>query len=119
MGEAPHLTADQREEIRKDLLRALARLERSMQRADHSAENVALDQTTVGRLSRIDALQNESLNRNLKDRERDELGRVLGALRRLEEDRYGVCEACGEPIAFERLLIYPEAATCAACGVPS
>jgi len=37
------------------------------------------------------------------------------ALKKMEEDKYGICERCGEPINPERLKAYPAARTCVEC----
>ncbi len=111
-----HLTSHQIEELGAELARQLTRLERSMRTTDEAMEPVELDQTVVGRLSRIDSLQNQGLTRNLQERERVKLARIEGALRRLEEGTYGVCVTCGGEIPFGRLYVFPESPTCTACG---
>ena len=52
----------------------------------------------------------------LRDRSRAELVRVDAALRRLEDDTYGTCITCGNPIAPERLEAIPWAPTCIDCA---
>jgi DnaK suppressor protein len=52
----------------------------------------------------------------LRDRSRADLGRVEGALRRLEAGSYGVCESCGNQIAPERLDAIPWAPMCIDCA---
>jgi DnaK suppressor protein len=108
------ISLEQTEELRQDLVRALARLERSVKLNGNGA--VDLDQACVGRLSRIEALQNQSLTRGLKERERIQLEQVLDALCRLEQGTYGTCTACQTPIPFERLQVFPETRTCTPCG---
>ncbi|HEV2146023.1 MAG TPA: TraR/DksA C4-type zinc finger protein [Longimicrobiaceae bacterium] len=110
------LSPDQIGEIRDELLRTLTRLERSMKISGEAARPVELEQDTVGRLSRIDAIQNQGLAQNLQARERAQLACILDALRRIEEGSYGACSACGGAIRFERLLVFPETRTCAACA---
>ena len=68
-----------------------------------------------GRLSRMDEMHNQSIliaNRNVTE---NRLKAVRQARRRLEEDCYGYCEACDEPIAHARLIAYPEASRCIDC----
>ena len=77
---------------------------------------VQLDQTAVGRLSRMDSLQNQSLSRNLQEREQVKLAHLLDALERLESGNFGLCTECGAEIPFERLFIMPEAPSCTSCG---
>jgi DnaK suppressor protein len=111
-----HLSQEQRAELREALERMLVRLERSMLATDRAAAPVELDQTTVGRLSRMDSLQNQGLTRNLQERERVNLMEIEKALRRIEDGTYGLCTSCRDEIPFGRLLVMPETATCAACG---
>lgn len=109
------LTAAQTAELRDELQRTLTRLERSM-KANGNGRFKEIDQSAVGRLSRIEALQNAGLTQNLHERERAQLEAVAEALERLDQGSYGRCVACQEPIQFERLLVFPETRTCAHCG---
>jgi DnaK suppressor protein len=111
-----HLTPPQLAELEGELRRQLERLERSMRVTDRSLEPVKLDQTAVGRLSRIDSLQNQGMARNLQERERIKLAHIEGALRRIEDGTYGLCVSCGSEMPFGRLYVVPETPTCAACG---
>lgn len=86
-----------------------------MRTTEEAMRPVELDQTTVGRLSRIDSLQNQGLTRNLRDREHAQLGQITSAFQRIAAGTYGTCVECGGPIAFERLQVFPETATCTAC----
>lgn len=111
-----HLTPEQIAELQEELERQLARLERSMRTTEEAMEPVELDQAAVGRLSRIDSLQNQGLTRNLQERERVKLAQIQGAFRRLTEGTYGLCITCGSEVPFGRLYVVPEAPTCTACG---
>jgi len=101
-------------QIREELQRTLRRVERSV-RASAGSRSREIDQSTVGRLSRIEALQNLGFTENLQERERTTLDEVLQALTRIEDGSYGVCHTCRSPIGFERLLVFPEARTCSPC----
>jgi DnaK suppressor protein len=109
------LPAERLEEIRTELLRTLGKLERSLKISGENGRARDLEQDTVGRLSRIDAIQNQGLMQNLEERERVQLRQVVDALRRIEEGSYGACSSCGGSIPFERLLVFPEALSCTAC----
>jgi len=79
------------------------------------AEAVELDQSRQGRLSRMDALQQQAMAVAKRETYRMQLRQVLAALRRMDEDDYGYCEQCDEPIPLARLQIRPEASLCLAC----
>lgn len=110
----PALTEQQISDLRSDLERIRRRLERSMS-ASGDGRPREIDQASVGRLSRIEALQNQGFTQSLRDRERTQFDEVLQALGRLDAGTYGVCSACGGAIGHERLLVFPETRTCGEC----
>ena len=111
----PHLTQTQLDELRGVLESDLRRLERSMRLTDQVLEPATLDQTAVGRLSRMDTLQGQALARDLQGREQVRLALLQEALRRVAAGTYGWCLACSGPIPFARLLVFPESPECGAC----
>ena len=112
-----HLEESELTELREELERQLAKLKKSMTVTDEALEIVELDQSAVGRLSRMDSLQNQSLAQGLRERETVSLALIQEAIRRLDAGTYGVCTDCGAEVDFGRLSVFPEAATCAPpCG---
>ena len=79
-------------------------------------ETVELDQSRVGRLSRMDAMQEQAMSVERKRRHGLELKKIASALQRMEEDEYGYCLHCGEDIAIKRLELDPAAALCIDCA---
>ncbi len=110
-----HLTIDQVIELRTELQRQLIRLEQSMRVTEKALQTVELDQTAVGRLSRIDSLQNQSLSKGLREREVVRLSQLREAISRIEKETFGLCIACGGEIPYERLFVVPEAPVCGGC----
>jgi DnaK suppressor protein len=111
----PQALSDQQViQIRDELERRLKRMDRNGGSAanGHGRE---IDQSTVGRLSRIEALQNQGLTDSLRERERTQRDEVLQALNRIAEGCFGLCLGCRAQIEFERLLVFPEARTCSDC----
>lgn len=113
------LAPEQRDMVRDELLRQLTKLERSMKANGAAARPRDLEQDTVGRLSRVEALQSQGLTKTLAAREQQQLEKIVAALRRLEEGTYGACNGCGAPIPMERLMIYPETLACSTCACRS
>lgn len=111
-----HLSAAELTDLKQELESQLDRLEQSMRVTEESLGPVELDQTRVGRLSRMDEMQNQSLTKNLREREEVKLALIHEALRRLVDGTYGLCRECGGPIAYDRLFVYPEAPSCANCA---
>ncbi|MAM02152.1 MAG: molecular chaperone DnaK [Myxococcales bacterium] len=112
-----HLTTDQIIELRAELQRQLVRLEQSMRVTEKAVKIVELDQTAVGRLSRMDSLQNQSLSKGLREREVARLSQLREAISRIEKETFGLCIACGGEIPYERLFVFPEAPACGECQI--
>jgi len=83
---------------------------------DASTATVVLDQSSVGRLSRMDALQQQAMAQSTRQRAELELRRIEAALRRCDDGSYGYCLDCGEPIDPRRLNLNPAATLCIACA---
>jgi DnaK suppressor protein len=77
---------------------------------------VALDQSSVGRLSRMDAMQVQAMALETGRRRNIELQRIKAALKRLDEGEFGYCLSCGENIAAKRLAFDPTAPLCIDCA---
>lgn len=87
--------------------------------ADSAAEGrrpVELDQSRVGRLSRMDALQGQAMALETERRRANELRRIDAALRRVVDGEYGYCLTCGETIGEKRLELDPATPTCVDCA---
>ena len=111
-----HLTAAQLAQLRDEVRLQLSKLEASMVVSDEAAKPVELDQSAVGRLSRMSSIQSQGMAKGLHEREAIRLALLQEAERRLDSGTYGTCSDCGAEVAFERLVIFPESATCMACG---
>lgn len=84
--------------------------------AEESSQVVELDQTRVGRLSRMDALQSQAMSRERARRRKLELQLISSALQRMDEGDYGYCVKCGEDIAEGRLQLDPAVLLCIHCA---
>ena len=77
---------------------------------------VELDQARLGRLARMDEMQQQAMALEL-DRRRDvQLQRIEGAFQRLDKGTYGACSACGKAIDTKRLDFDPTVFFCIACA---
>ena len=77
---------------------------------------VELDQAKVGRLSRMDAMQAQAMAKASGRRREQMLVRIEMALQKIENDEYGICRDCEEPIPVKRLEFDPTAIRCVECA---
>jgi len=79
-------------------------------------KEVELDQQRVGRLSRMDAMQQQAMAQETQRRREGELSRIEAALRRADSGDYGYCVSCDEPIDPKRLRLDPSIPVCLNCA---
>ena len=77
---------------------------------------VTLDQQSVGRLSRMDAMQRQAMAQDNSRRRTQRRQRILAALARIDEGEFGYCQDCGEAIPSARLDLDPAVTTCVSCA---
>ena len=108
------LKDSEKSQIRKVLEEARQRLQRTSQNALTYSMN---HERNIGRDSIDESMEEElfSTEMRLHDREKFLLGKINKQLARLESGGIDVCEECGEPIAFRRLLARPVTTLCIDC----
>jgi len=104
------------DEIRARLIARREELETLRARSAESRAAVTLDQQSVGRLSRMDAMQAQAMAQASERMRAAEIARIGSALARLEDGTFGDCLRCGEPIAEKRLEADPSVTLCADCA---
>ena len=109
------LRGPEREELHRELEALERELQASLDGSADAARPVELDQPAVGRVSRIDAIQQQKMIEANRAAARSRLDLVRSALRRFEAGEYGECLACGEPVGFARLKARPESLFCIDC----
>ena len=104
-----------RNKIKKRLLELEAGLLESIENAKQSSKPVKLDQQSIGRVSRIDAIQQQQISLSALQRQERQLNQVKQALQKIDDKDFGYCRMCEELIKETRLLARPEHNICLAC----
>jgi len=102
--------------FKQRLLKRQEELQHITATGEEAAATVELDQSRVGRLSRMDAMQGQAMSQAAQQRRTLELQKIAAALLRIDEGNYGYCLSCDETIAAARLDIDPAATLCIACA---
>jgi DnaK suppressor protein len=104
------------EDYRKLLLERREAIEAGRDARQKDAQPVELDQACVGRLSRMDAMQQQAMSQESVRRAELELKKITAALNRIDSGDYGYCLKCGEEIAEGRLRVDPTTPVCIDCA---
>jgi DnaK suppressor protein len=102
--------------MRERLLKLREELQSVAAASIESAAVVELDQSKVGRLSRMDAMQAQAMAQATGERRQAMLRNIEAALRRIESGDYGLCHDCNEPIDPKRLEFDPTVLRCIDCA---
>jgi DnaK suppressor protein len=103
-------------QAREKLLRRHAELDEEDRNSEGDRAPVTLEQDSVGRLSRMDAIQVQAMALAAQRRRSAERQRIGAALGRIEQGEWGWCLACGEAIAEARLEHDPSVTRCVGCA---
>ncbi|GBE41440.1 RNA polymerase-binding transcription factor DksA [bacterium BMS3Bbin09] len=105
-----------KEHFRNKLLKLRKELQLIEKSGNDAAKIVELDQSSVGRLSRMDAMQAQAMSKESNRRREIKMKRIESALQRIENDEFGYCLSCEEEIAPKRLEFDPSALLCIECA---
>ena len=70
----------------------------------------------IGRVSRMDAINNKSVNDAALRQSREKLHKLQHAMDRINHPNFGVCARCGGQIPLGRILVIPESIHCMKCS---
>lgn len=104
------------EDMRKELMSRRATLISLSALSAESRGAVELDQSRVGRLSRMDALQQQEMAKASEAQRTQQVARIDAALARIKGGEFGDCLDCGEEIAEKRLSVDPATPLCIDCA---
>lgn len=110
------ITGDEIEKFRLQLIGTKSELEALAGVYKDTSETVELDQCTVGRLSRMDAMQAQQMSLETDQRRQNQIIKIESALRRIESGDFGYCYICEEEIDARRLAADPAITRCMNCA---
>ena len=102
--------------IKRRLDNQMSELLRRVEITQEDRKPVELDQSQVGRLSRMDAMQVQEMALEQERRREIEIQRINAALMRISEGEYGFCSKCGGGISPKRLEFDPSTPMCVDCA---
>ena len=108
------MTAQQRQELKEKIVDDLAALSREIASLERKTLPISPD-CSLGRLTRLEAMGEKQVNEHALEQAKIRKNRLEYALRKVDDESYGICCECEEEIALARLLLVPESTHCVAC----
>jgi len=109
------ISDDQRRQLREHMHAELERLAGEIDTLTAMTRPVAPDRA-IGRLSRLEAMNEKSMNEASMRAAQQLQARIRNALGRLDDEDYGLCTGCDSVIPFERLKTMPGTRLCVGCA---
>jgi len=108
-------TLEQKEQLQQTLEGKISSVQKQVAELKKLTQPIA-PENAIGRVSRMDAINNRSVNEAALRKTQDRLKNMKFNLSNLHKKEFGACSRCGQTIQFERLLYMPESHTCTPCA---
>ncbi len=102
-------------EISKIIKQELAETKNNILLLKELTKPIAPD-CAIGRVSRMDAINNQSINEAALRKAEHKLSGLKFALSRLHDDDFGICARCIQTIPVGRIMLLPHSRFCANCA---
>ena len=109
------LASEQRSEIEMLIKEKLISLEAKILTYRELTKPIPPD-CAIGRVSRMDAINNKSVNEAALRKAEDQKKDLIRALSIVKEDFFGLCTKCGDEIPIGRILLMPGKTRCVMCA---
>ena len=109
------MTEEELLKFKDQLNQAAAEIRVALEQEDPTKDSITID-NAIGRVTRMEAIQAQSMDQEGRRRQRSRLQQIERALERIEAGSYGTCVRCGSEIPKGRLEIVPESALCVKCA---
>jgi len=106
---------DQRKKLEAQIQTRMQTLTEDIAAYEKLARPVSPD-NAIGRLTRMEAINSQSINAAALGQAKDTLAGLERALGKIDHPDFGLCRECEEPISTARLMILPETDLCVQCA---
>ena len=105
----------QLESIKENIIQEIQKTEKSVATYKEITKPIA-PENAIGRISRMDAINNKSVAEAALREAEDKLGKLNYMLRQVGKEGFGICAKCNKPIPLGRMLLVPQSRFCVHCA---
>ena len=109
------MTQTQRQAIKKKIIEELATIAREIDDLQELCKPIS-PECALGDLARFELMNDQIVSEKTLKEVQVRKNRLDYALSKIDKEDFGLCEECEEDIAYERLLLVPEATHCIECA---
>ena len=104
-----------KKDIKKILIAEIEKTQKSIASYEEMTQPIA-PENSIGRVSRMDAINNKSVQESALRNARKKLTQLQAQLHKIDDERFGLCAQCQRPIQTMRLVKLPESKHCIRCA---
>jgi len=108
------MNQNEKAQVKEYLIKEKAKLSERLEELKELTKPIEPD-CAIGRISRMDAISNKSINEAALRKSQDKLKRINISFEHIDEEDFGNCIECGDAIPIQRLLIMP-GSLCVKCA---
>ena len=105
----------ERADLKEKIISEITKAEFEIKEMEKMAQPIT-PENSIGRVSRMDAINNKSVVDAALRTKRSKLTKLHVALNKIDEDGFGNCAMCNQPIQALRLMFMPESTRCVRCA---
>ena len=105
----------EKEQIKARILDEIEKTQQLVEKYRELTRPIA-PENAIGRVSRMDAINNKSVNEAALKKAELKLKNLNVALTKIDDTDFGICIRCKNPIPLGRILLMPQAITCVNCA---
>jgi len=109
------MTEAEKDKLAIEIKKRLVKLEEHIIELKEISKPIAPD-CAIGRVSRMDAINNQSISQASLDKKLIQQNGLQAALDNIHNDDFGICLNCGATIQMGRIIIMPESRKCVNCS---
>ena len=108
------MTSGEKKKLKKIIEERIESTRKDIEELEELVKPIPLD-ASIGRISRMDAINNKTINESSLREKKQELKKLERALENAESEKFGICTKCGNEIPFGRLEYMPHTTRCVNC----
>lgn len=109
------MNKEEKSELEQIIIQKLEEVHSEVEQLEELTKPIAPD-NAIGRLSRMDAINNKTINDAALRENKKKLKKLERAQENLDDSSFGLCKKCGQEIAFGRLKFMPWTTRCVQCA---
>ena len=109
------MTQEERDALKLKIREQLEKIEREIAELEANIQPIS-PENSIGRVSRMDAIQNQSVAEAGLRVKKDKRQKLYLALEKVDQEGFGICQRCKQVIQPARLMYMPESALCIRCA---